>query len=473
MKTFKQLFKVNSLKARLIFSSMLMIVVVLPIIGFTISAGFERKLTSSIENELSAHAYAILSVAEYENGGLFMPEQLMVNQLNVSQSGLYAQITTIKKGHSSEVGEVLWSSNSLLGLGRLAVESAPFVGETRFNEQVFNDSQHFIFSLSVSYSEALPSETLENKLEMPSVEQNTATLQYPVTVHIFKDRQDFNTAARSFNQELTLWLSVLMLLLFFVQWAWLLWTLKPLRQLKRELAAIEQGRGEVLGEHYPQELEKIVNQLNLLLATEKKQRKRYRNALSDLAHSLKTPLAVIQTQQDLSNESQLQLSAINQMVEHQLKRAQSAGESAWHLGVKVEPLLTKLTQSLNKIYRNKSIVLSVQCDESAVFKGDEADLMEILGNLLDNAYKAAKGRVEVKIVGSSSLAIVIRDDGEGIADNQIKEILQRGHRADTYQKGHGIGLAIVKDLVESYQGELNIMATSALGGASFSIKLNK
>lgn len=473
MKTFKQLFKVNSLKARLIFSSMLMIVVVLPIIGFTISSGFERKLTSSIENELSAHAYAILSVAEYENGALFMPEQLMVNQLNVSQSGLYAQITTIKKGHSSEVGEELWSSNSLLGLDKLSVERAPFVGETLFNEQRFNDSQHFVFSLSVSYSEALPLDAFENSAEAGKVEKNAVSLQYPITVHIFKDRRDFNAAARSFNQELTLWLSILMLLLFFVQWAWLLWTLKPLRQLKRELAGIEQGRGEVLGEHYPQELEKIVNQLNLLLATEKKQRKRYRNALSDLAHSLKTPLAVIQTQQDLSNESQLQLSSINQMIEHQLKRAQSAGESAWHLGVKVKPLLIKLTQSLDKIYRNKSIELSFYCDESAVFKGDEADLMEILGNLLDNAYKAAKAKVEVKISVRSNLTIEISDDGEGFAEHQIKEILKRGHRADTYQQGHGIGLAIVKDLVDSYQGTLNISARSTLGGASFSIEFNR
>ena len=99
--------------------------------------------------------------------------------------------------------------------------------------------------------------------------------------------------------------------------------------------------------------------------------------------------------------------------------------------------------------------------------------MEMLGNLLDNAHKAAKGQVEVKIIGSSGLSIDISDDGKGLAQNQIKEILQRGHRADTYQQGHGIGLAIVKDLVDSYQGKLNITGKSSLGGANFSIKFNK
>jgi two-component system sensor histidine kinase PhoQ len=268
-----------------------------------------------------------------------------------------------------------------------------------------------------------------------------------------------------------------MLLLVVVQVLWLLWTLKPLRTLKQELEKIEQGKLDRLQNNYPEELTQVTNQLNLLLATEQGQRKRYRNALADLAHSLKTPLAVIQSQGELTKSSYEQLENINKIIEHQLKRAQSAGESSWHIGVKVDDVLTKLLNSLAKIYHDKALTFTKSYHEEnkgdAVFKGDEADLLELLGNLLDNACKAASTSVLVEIKRTNkSLSITISDDGLGLSDKQRAQVLHRGTRADTYQKGHGIGLAIVRDLVSSYQGELSIGHSVQLGGAEFILRFN-
>jgi two-component system sensor histidine kinase PhoQ len=266
------------------------------------------------------------------------------------------------------------------------------------------------------------------------------------------------------------WLLALMVVFIVVQIVWLLWTLKPLTVLSKELEHIEKGQKKTLDAQYPIELKQVTQQLNSLLVTEENQRKRYRNALSDLAHSLKNPLAVIQSQTDISASSSEQLQLINQIVEHQLKRAQSAGQSSWHIGVQVYQVVDKLISTLAKIYRDKDLSFAVNVEPNAIFNGDEADLMEILGNVLDNACKAAKQQVSINIVTcDKKLTIEIADDGEGIKASQRDIILSRGGRADTYQAGHGIGLAIVNDLVKSYQGQLAINNSKNLSGASFTL----
>lgn len=325
---------------------------------------------------------------------------------------------------------------------------SPKVGGSTFTEMLIESEPHMVYSISVSFSES---------------EQ-----AFPVTLHIFKNQAEFLAITNEFKQQLWTWLLLLIIVFIIVQFIGLKWTLKPLSTLSRELEKVEQGNQNALQSEYPIELEQVTSQLNTLLNTEQNQRKRYRNALSDLAHSLKTPLAVIQSQPALPKATKEQITNISNMVEHQLKRAQSAGESAWHLGVSIQQTTDKLVNTLNKIYREKSLSISVDIQDKALFKGDEADLMEVLGNLLDNACKAAKSQIEFTVsFNAHCLRLTIADDGQGIDDSQRKVILARGTRADTYDKGHGIGLAIVRDLVASYNGELTIQNSSALGGALF------
>jgi two-component system sensor histidine kinase PhoQ len=442
--------QINSLKVRVLFSTLLMTIVMLPIIGLTLTNAFDRQLSIAMKNELTAYSYSILTVAEVDNNQLEMPEYLLENQFNISQSGLYALINSRPNKNFS--AETLWQSQSLLTLPLQALSAglipSPKIGENIFSVIILEGRKHLLYSFSVSFSDnAQP---------------------FPITLHLIKDQKEFLLALSDFKQQLWSWLLFLMLVFIVIQVAWLLWTLKPLKVLAHELTTIEQGKKNTLDAHYPLELQQVTSQLNTLLLTEQNQRKRYRNALADLAHSLKNPLAVMQSEASLSKEVHQQISLINNIIEHQLKRAQSAGESSWHLGVEVKPLLDKLIASLMKVYQDKQLRFSVNVDNKALFKGDEADLMEMLGNLADNACKAAISTVAVTVkVNNKQLTITVEDDGVGIESSQQQAILTRGTRADTYHAGHGIGLAIVRDLVSSYHGQLSISTSISLGGAAF------
>ena len=423
-----------------------MVIIVLPSIGMIITNAYERHMNNSIENELSAYIYSILAVAEVEESTLIMPEVLAENQFNVSQSGLYAVINKLQTSISSD----LWHSQSLLTLELPDFNARLQVGANAFTTININQQPHFIYSYAVSFGDEGES--------------------FPFSLHIIKDKSEFLHLMAEFKQQLLIGLSLLIGLILVIQFIWLKWTLKPLLVLEKEIKAIEQGKIAQLTANYPQELTKVTTQLNSLLATELQQRKRYRNALSDLAHSLKTPLAVLQAESSISMQSQEQIDRINLTIEHQLKRAQSAGHSSWLLGINIAKIANKLTNSLVKIYRDKNINLVVDIDNTLMFKGDEADLLELLGNLLDNAYKAAKHTVKLTIQKHNNcLTITIEDDGVGINEHQKKTIFNRGVRADTYDQGHGVGLAIVRDLMQSYSGLLDINVSSTLGGAKFTL----
>lgn len=443
----------NSLKFRLIVSAIVMTLIILPIIGLTLSNAFEKHIISSIKKELTAYSYSLLAVTEVDEQVLFMPEQLLENQFNVIQSGLYGVITKlndVKNKNDNNIHEILWHSNSLLSVNRPLISSAPIIGQTRFLTLNIEQQKHFIFSLSVSFT--------------------SSNGDFPLTVHVIKNYDDFEKLVLQFQQQLWTWLLILMMLLFLVQSIWLIWTLRPLTKLSAEMTQIEQGQLDELKQNYPLELIQVTQQLNMLLRTERQQRKRYRNALSDLAHSLKTPLAVMQSQDELTQDSNEQLAIINQIIEHQLKRAQSAGESSWHIGVNVKQTLDKLVNTMKKIHHQRNLKFTCNINKDLIFKGDEADLLEILGNLIDNACKAAKQQVNISDLQSKhNFTLIIADDGIGIDKTLQESILKRGTRIDTYQQGHGIGLAIVRDLVESYQGQLKISNSTELGGAEFSV----
>lgn len=446
--------KPSSLKTRLISSTLLLTLIFLPLVGVGLNDAFRKQIETATENELSAYVYSILAVAEVEDRQLEMPEVLLEDRFNLIQSGLYALIILGDNSDQSDAkrGEfdstLGWQSNSLLGLEIPSTLPRPEPGGYRFSSHFFDQSDHLIYSFSAVF-------------EQPDGD-------FPLTLHIIKDQRDIQRQIEVFRQELWTWLLLLMGFLALVQLSWLMWILRPLKSFETELAAIQGGAATQLSGSYPAELQSVSSQLNQLLTTERKQRKRYRNALSDLAHSLKTPLAVIQSQADLNKSSQEQISTIDNIISHQLSRAQSAAGSAWHLGTEVSPVAEKLRRSLAKIYADKALSIGVTIDDQAVFKGDEMDLTELLGNLLDNACKAAEAQVLLRVLNSDKkLEIMVEDDGDGITQSQADELMKRGVRADSYDQGHGVGLAIVSDLVDSYDGEVMISRSEKLGGARF------
>lgn len=434
---------VHSLKFRVMLSAALMILLILPLVGMALVDAFNQHMQRTARDELGAHLYGVLAVAEVENAQLVMPPALLENRFNLIQSGLYAVITQNRKP--------VWQSDSLLGL-KLPQLPKPRVGARQFGKLNIKDQPHFIESYGVSF-------VSEDGKEQP------------YTVHIIKDMAEVNASSAEFGQQMRNWLLVLTLVLMVISGSWLWWTLRPLQRFRKELNDVEQGRSDELSTDYPAELQSVAKQLNRLLQTEQNQRKRFRNALSDLAHSLKTPLAVLQSEQNLPLSAQEQIQAISQSISRQLKRAQSAGESAWHLGTELTPVTDKLCRTLSKLYPD--ICFSQTITPALRFRGDTADLMEMLGNLLDNACKAATSRVIINATQTgNSMVIAIEDDGPGIPPQQAGELVQRGKRADSYDSGHGLGLAIVQDLADSYRAELVIDTSPTLGGARFALKFS-
>ena len=199
---------------------------------------------------------------------------------------------------------------------------------------------------------------------------------------------------------------------------------------------------------------------------------------------MKTPLAVLrgaaesekttaETRQVIENE----VGRMDNIVEYQLQKAAAAGRVSLTEGIAILPVVNRLLESLRKVYREKSISYNVDIDEESLFMGEQGDLMEVLGNLLDNASKWCKKRVSIKasLMRSDTCShdrhvFTIEDDGQGIAEEQQELILQRGARGDTQTPGHGIGLAVVREIVSAYGGELTI-GSSEMGGAKVEVDL--
>jgi len=434
----------HSLTFRLLISAIFLLLVLLPAIGFTLNSAFEKHLVNAIKDELLAQGYGILSDIEYFDGELTMPEKLLNSPFNVIDSGLYAIVVN----HNST--KKIWHSPSALTFAQSFDKfdiSSPTLGQRQFY-QTDQPAPYFISSLSVSFSDQ--------------------QADFPVTLYIFKSQQSYLISLNAFRQQLLIWLLIIAGIISLILWRWLKWTLKPLNQLSTELHVIEQGDSEKIEGSYPIEVTPLVNQLNLLIQNEQSQRTRYRNAMADLAHSLKTPLATIRSSANVSDDVNNEVGRINNIIEHQLKRAQSVGQSAWRLSLDVKPVVDKLLNAMNKIYREKHIDVSCHIALNSKFKGDEADLLEVLGNLLDNAFKAAKSCIDIRITHQKGmLKISVADDGKGVLTSEREQILMRGMRADTYEQGHGIGLAIVRDIVQTYQGKLTIENDPHLCGALF------
>ncbi|MCE9687819.1 MULTISPECIES: sensor histidine kinase [Shewanella] len=258
------------------------------------------------------------------------------------------------------------------------------------------------------------------------------------------------------------------------------WGMRPLVRMQTELQSINQGNAKALSEGYPVELEGVTQALNQLLQQSTAQQERYQNAMNDLAHSLKTRLAAVHAITDdasldkqAGNEKIMeQVSQMDQLVKYQLKRAmlgrQGLKQELTPLAQVVEPL----AQMLFKIYRDKQVEFSSKLTADVSFPGNKGDLMELCGNLMENAFRLCIGRVHLAadINANGEFELLVEDDGQGVEESLRQKIIQRGVRADTQSPGQGIGLAVCHEIVTSYGGSLTI-EDSPLEGACFRIKI--
>jgi two-component system sensor histidine kinase PhoQ len=309
--------------------------------------------------------------------------------------------------------------------------------------------------------------------------------EIPFAFYVFENSATLDEQIGIFRRALWVYLGLAGALLLGVQILALRWSLQPLRRVQRELARVQRGSAQGLSGSHPRELAPLTGSINAFIVSERENLDRYRNTLSDLAHSLKTPLAVLRTSLDndidetaLRAEVRDQVQRMSEIVTYQLSRGASTGHALFAAPLEIEVRAEGIVSSLEKVYAAKRVLCEFELDPAARFHGDEGDLMELLGNLLENAFKWARSRVLLSTRSQTApgdrrpgLELTVEDDGPGIPFERVERLLQRGVRGDERVQGHGIGLAIVQEIVRSYHGELAVDASAELGGARFAVRI--
>jgi two-component system sensor histidine kinase PhoQ len=436
-----------SLRARVSLAAALVLAVFIGLTALALERAFEESARSSMRERLFAQVYLVMAAAEVSDSGrLAMPGHLGEPRLELPGSGLYATIANDNK--------VLWRSPSALGLTLPEVIAGG--SEDQFTRIAMNGDDYFRVDLNIEWE--------------------TDIGPVPLRFQVLENSAPFVEQMSRYRQSLWGWLGALSLLLLLALVAALVWGLRPLRSVAAEVHAIESGRQGEIEQDYPKELKPLTDNINTLLQHERAQQSRYKHALADLAHSLKTPLAVLRglsggTDSDHLLTLQDQVSRMDNIVQYQLQRAATAGRSALAAPQTIAPTAERLIATLEKVYRDRHLTLHSNVATDAAFRGEEGDLMELLGNLLDNACKWAKLGVWLTARRNGrSLEICVEDDGPGIEAAQAEMVLSRGGRLDETTPGHGIGLPMVRDIVEAYGGRLEI-GRSEHGGARFLISL--
>lgn len=442
------------IQTRLFFITTLVLGSCLTLAGYILDRSFKASVLAGAEQQLRLVTYSLMGVVDVVEGRVSLSAELPEPRLNQPESGLYASVQMRESVRA-------WRSPSAL------TSDVPFPeyvlamepGEFQFTEGTDPAAPFYYLSYAVIWG----------------VDDGTV-----LTFTVASEKSAFERSMQDFRRNLLLGLTAVLLLFVAAQFVALRWGLSPLRQMADEVRQLEAGEREALSRVYPAELQGLAENLDRFVEHERRSRSRYRNALEDLAHSLKTPLAVVRnaltsangasngTGSDLLRE---QLARMESTVHHQLSRAAVRGPVVVGSTVVLSTMVERLVRALRAAYRDRTIDVNQQIDPELRVRGDEGDLMEIFGNLLENAFKYTHARIAIHASKvAAGIEICIDDDGPGIPPHLREDVLHRGIRADEVQPGQGIGLSVVAELVRLYSGTLSIDA-SPLGGARIRLVL--
>ncbi|WP_170118338.1 ATP-binding protein [Phreatobacter oligotrophus] len=305
----------------------------------------------------------------------------------------------------------------------------------------------------------------------------------PVRVAVGLDHSELDEARRQFTISAAAALAVLGLALLATLWLANGVTLAPLSALREALNRVHRGERDRIDGDFPEEVQPLVDDLNTLLSTRDADLVAARARAGDLAHGLKTPLAVLSTlarrlrgegQTAIADEIDIEVVRMSQHVSRELMRARANIRAFRRTkATAVRPIVESLVNALAVLSEGQTIVYTVEMPDDLQAAMDETDLMEVLGNVMDNARKWTQGQVlvEGRAVNGSATIVSIEDDGPGLPDIDTFTI-ERGRRLDERIDGHGLGLAIVRDLVEVYGGDVTF-ARSRFGGLKVQLLLAK
>ena len=448
-----------SLQARQLLAASLGLVAFLGLTGYALDRAFTETAETALRQRLENYVWAYIERSELSRAGeLILPDVPPDSRFTRPGSGLYAGV---------KAADFLWESGSALG------RQFPFGDELPPGESRFEGPIETTHGPIYRYSYGTVWEFGDGK-------------DARFTLHVAEDTLALQRQIAVFRRSLWVYLGAAALLLLGLQILVMRWSLAPLRRVVTDMEHIMDGRMERLPGGYPEELTLLTDSLNEMIDLGRDQISRTRNVLADLAHSLKTPLAVMRSELDSVQDEAArrstmkeQVGRMGEIVAYQLSRAATTGRQTFSTPLALEPRAEEIVRSLEKVYASKNILCEFDIDRTARFHGEEGDLMELLGNLLENAFKWAGHRVlltaramTIAPQRRAGMLITVEDDGPGIPADKVELLLQRGVRGDERVHGHGIGLAIVQDIVKAYRGELTVEKSDELGGARFVVSLS-
>ncbi len=421
--------------------------------AWALDSQYRNLGTRARQDVLDAQVIALISSADIDADGRLVPGNLAEPRLASPGSGLYAEIVSSRGS---------WRSPSALGSG-LNLAAAPATGERRFEYAKLADGTRVLgLSLGIRWE-------LADGGGRDFIIRAAESLE-PWYREVARARAWLLSGSIVLGLLLLAGLAVAMRI-----------ALEPLHKLEAEIADIEAGRSELLGSGWPRELVGVTGNLNALLTGERKRLERYRTTLGNLAHSLKTPLAAlrghIESGQTDRQAQLLQLDRMQEIVQHQLKRAVFGGTGATMTDLPLQEPLEQLRGALAKVYTDKAPRTSLAVAPGTVYPIDAGDFLELAGNLMDNACKYSNTELAVRAMPWTSadwrrpgLLLDVEDDGRGIPPSERARVLERGARADESVAGQGIGLSVAREIAAAYSGTLEI-GESRLGGARVSVRL--
>lgn len=448
----------RSLAFRVIAFSTVWAILALIVIFTLITTLYRQASERGFDSLLSAHLFNLIgSVGISNTGALTGSPDLGDLRFSEPKSGWYWSVQPASGGVSGD----LHSSSLTEPIPSPSAEEVPFNSE---------------FQRSYM-TEGIDGE----KVEVFESEFVLDTKNHAARFRVMGNETELEQEIASFQRRLLTYLSLFGIGMIAINAAAILLGLQPLRRVRAALAMVREGTAQKLDGQFPAEIEPLANETNALIENNRRIVERSRTQVGNLAHSLKTPLAVLLNEgRGLGGaKGRLiadQVASMQKQVDHYLQRARIAAQRDTVVyRTPVTPLVQRMARVMQKLNPATRLSLSLP-SEDIVFAGEREDLEEMLGNLLENAMKWAREAVVISVAPADSdgngtlFEIGIEDDGPGIPEDKAREALKRGRRLDETKPGTGLGLAIVADLVNEYGGSL-ALERSAMGGLKAVLRL--
>ncbi|CAA6815724.1 MAG: Sensor protein PhoQ (EC [uncultured Thiotrichaceae bacterium] len=473
----------GSLRSRQLVSGFTIIVVGILVLGILLSMNIYHRKTDAIIDDLESTSYNLLGYIEFNvepKGGTFT-----IGEGNRDEASIFISARQLAQSNKERFAyiwgvdeqNIVWSTSESRNPEDFALFDFKEIA-ARPKTNSFTPEAKSMQSVPQANADEGPApymvaaQTFSFNLNAESKTDKKSDYIFVVAASTKEVGREISDLIMVF--AILFFVSVILILI--AQLASSFWVVHPIREFEEEVRDIENGNKGLISNEYPDELVPIKNTINALIGHEKGQKQRYKDALDDLAHSLKTPLAAIQAHIGSDNFHDIpanhpglagiasEMEYMQEIISRQLRKAMVTTDNAIIMAQPIRPLLIRLAATMKKVHRGKEFEIRINVDEYSKCRLDNEDLMELFGNLLNNACKFCDKLVEISSYRDNDMLVIdIDDDGMGFPSENPSKLLKRGIREDSKTEGQGIGLAVSTEIIAAVNGRIELLVSPYVG----------